>query len=339
MYSPRWHGLTTVKELAHLNLIPSEDYSAICSAAHLFPVRVSRHLTRLMDQSTSTCPIKSQFVPSVHELRHSGESFTEDPLHEARYVKVPGVLHRYPDRVLLHVSSVCAANCRFCFRRSIVQCRETCLQGGNWSSTLEYVSHHLQIREVILSGGDPLMLADPVLKSLLQDLSRIPHLDSVRIHTRVPVVLPERMTAPLADILLTCRKPLRLVLHVNHPKEIGEAMLTSIEPLGNGDVPLLSQTVLLRGINDDPQTLENLFRLLSGHGVQPYYLHHPDRATGTSHFYVSLEDGLSIYRRLKTCAGKDRLPNYVIDHPVVQRKIPVESLGVPLLERPGDFLS
>ncbi len=321
----RASGVFTISGLLALNLISENEISVLRGVVARYPVRITPHLTRLMDGKDSKCPLRRQFVPVQEEMESGGAGYSDDPLCEARYMPVSGLVHRYPDRILIHVSSECAALCRFCFRKSLLRQRETALEGDNWSRAMAYLARAGETKEVILSGGDPLMLPDEVLNEVMHDLSGLSPLRNIRIHSRVPLVSPDRVTTRLTDML--SRHPaLRMVVHVNHPAELVPDSLEALERLDRAGVSLLSQSVLLRGVNDQVDILAELFRVLRRHSVRPYYLHHPDPAEGTSHFAVSLFEGLQLYRALRLKMDSTLLPCYVVDLPETGRKTPVESL-------------
>jgi len=255
--------------------------------------------------------LRRQILPDPREL-DDPEGWA-DPLGEADHSPVPGVVHRHPDRALLLVTTRCAVHCRFCFRRHRLG------RGGGRPATdleaaLAYIRTHREIREVILSGGDPLVLDDGSLDAILRRLRRLDHLEVLRIHSRVPVVLPQRLTAGLAAVLRRAA-PLYLVVHVNHPAELTPEMDRGCGMLLAAGLPLASHTVLLRGVNDDLEILRCLFQGLQRRGIRPYYLFHPDLARGTAHFRPPLTQGLDLVRRLSRRLGGLARPAYAVDIP------------------------
>ena len=318
-------AVSTISGLLALKLISENDIPGLRGVVARYPVRITPHAARLINRNDPECPFRRQFVPVQEELRWGAEGFSEDPLDETAHMPTPGLLHRYPDRILLHVSSECAALCRFCFRKSLLRHRETTLEGNNWGRAMNYLAAAHETREVILSGGDPLMLPADVLNDVLHDVSGLSHVRNIRIHSRVPLVSPERMTTRLTH-RLSRRRNLRIVVHVNHPAELVPESLATLEQLNQAGISLMSQSVLLRGINDRIEILADLFQRLVRHDVRPYYLHHPDPARGTSHFAVSLLEGAQLYRGLRLRTGSALLPGYVVDLPEAGGKTPVESV-------------
>lgn len=282
-----------------------------------FPVRITPEMAAL---SRSSLGVARQFLPAVAELTSSMVDLV-DPIGDERFSPLKGLVHRYPDRVLLKVTNTCAVHCRFCFRRNNLL-ESTPLGSDALDAALDYIKAKPEIWEVVLSGGDPLTLSDSRLRFLLDRLEAIPHVSVVRIHTRVPVANPGRISKTLLD-LLNRPKALYIVLHVNHADELGVAARQALARMVARGVPLLSQTVLLKGINDTADALTTLFRALVALKVKPYYLHHPDRAKGTGHFYVSLEDGQNLMKELRGRLSGICQPTYVLDIPGGLGKVPV----------------
>lgn len=264
-------------------------------------------------------PVARQFVPSVEELTiRDGE--LGDPIGDDTHSPVKGLTHRYPDRVILHVTKTCEVYCRFCFRREAVG-EEGSLPESDLVAALDYISVNPAIREVILTGGDPLVLSARRIKGLMDRLAAIPHVDVVRIHTRIPVVAPEKITAELVEAL---RGPVVwVVVHTNHAQEIGDEAAAALGRLAGAGIPLLSQSVLLRGINDSVGALEELFRKLMGLRVKPYYLHHCDLAKGTGHFRTTIAEGQALMAGLRGRVSGTLLPTYVLDIPGGYGKVPL----------------
>jgi len=249
-------------------------------------------------------PLLLQILPQKLELENI-PGFSSDPLEEKKYSPVPGLIHKYYGRVLLLATNVCAINCRFCFRRYL---RETV---GDWSRIFSYLEHDSTINEVILSGGDPLMLKPQNLRSILQRIHNIPHIKRIRIHTRIPVVMPERINIKL----FPSKVPLTFVIHCNHPNEINPAVKKALHLLRRRGSFIFNQTVLLRSINDDAQTLITLNEKLFETGVIPYYIHIMDKVKGAAHFYVGIKKAKKIYSEMKK-----KLPGYLMPKLVVERK-------------------
>lgn len=264
-------------------------------------------------------PVTRQFVPSVDELTIRDEELG-DPIGDDTHSPVKGLTHRYPDRVILHVTKTCEVYCRFCFRREAVG-EEGSLPEPDLVAALDYISVNPAIREVILTGGDPLVLSARRIKGLMDRLAAIPHVDVVRIHTRIPVVAPEKVTAELVGAL---RGPVVwIVVHTNNAQEIGAAAEAALGRLAGAGIPLLSQSVLLRGVNDSVAALEELFRRLIGLRVKPYYLHHCDLAKGTGHFRTTIAEGQALMAGLRGRVSGTLLPSYVLDIPGGFGKVPL----------------
>ncbi len=286
-----------------------------------FACAVTPHLVELMDPDDPACPIRRQFVPHEDELVSSANDRV-DPCGEERHMRVPWLVHRYPDRVLLLVTDRCAAYCRFCTRKRLVGHRGTTLSDDAFAQALAYLRSHPEIRDVLLSGGDPLVLADEMLEWYLGELRRIPHIDVLRIGTRVPVVMPERVTPRLCAMLKRFH-PLFINVHVNHPKELSAATGAALGRLVDAGIPLGSQTVLLRGINDDENVIARLMHELLRNRVRPYYLYQCDLAPGTVHFRTPVMLGVSIIEKLRGYTTGLAVPAFVIDAPGGGGKIPV----------------
>jgi len=256
-------------------------------------------------------------------LQHSpGER--ADPLNEQGLAPVPGVVHRYPDRVLLKLTHVCPVYCRFCFRREVVgPGGPQALSGKALDAALGYIAGAPAIWEVILTGGDPLMLSPRRIAEVTRRLGEIAHVKVLRWHTRVPVADPERITPALVSALRAADKSVFVAVHANHPRELTPAARAACARLIDAGVPLLSQTVLLRGVNDDAATLEALMRALVEMRIKPYYLHHADRAPGTAHFRTGLRQGQALMRALRGRLSGLAQPTYVLDIPGGHGKVPV----------------
>ena len=247
-----------------------------------------------------------------------------DPIGDRAHEVAPGLVHRYPDRVLLKLVSVCAVYCRFCFRREMVGPDNGApLSPAQFAAALDYVRADPGIWEVILSGGDPLVLSPRRIRETTEALARIPHVKVLRWHTRVPAVAPERVTAELVAALRSTRQATWLALHVNHPSELTPSARAAIARLVDAGVAMVSQSVLLRGVNDDPATLEALFRALVECRVKPYYLHHLDRAPGTAHFRTTVAEGQALVGSLRGRLSGLAQPTYVLDIPGGHGKVPI----------------
>ena len=290
--------------------------------AERYSVAITPVMRELIDADAAGGPIARQFLPDVRELLHRPDE-SPDPTGDDRYSPVAGIVHRYPDRVLLLPVTVCPVYCRYCFRRETVGAGEQALLGDTeLAAAFDYIRARPDIWEVILSGGDPLILSQRRLSSILEQLRKIPHVRVIRIHSRVPLVAPERITESLSRTLRTAA-PLFVVLHCNHADEFTGAGAQACARLVDAGVPMLSQSVLLRGINDDAVTLERLFRRLVENRIKPYYLHHMDRAPGTSHFRTSIGRGRTLTETLRGRVSGLCQPSYVLDVPGGYGKTPL----------------
>jgi lysine 2,3-aminomutase len=266
-------------------------------------------------------PLALQFLPDEREL-HALSYETSDPIGDIPNSPVKGIVHRYPDRVLLKVAHSCPVYCRFCFRREMIGSKGDALQGVELDAAIDYVREHPGVWEVILTGGDPLSLSSRRLADILGRLALIDHVGVLRIHSRVPVVAPSSVDESYARALVQS-KPVYLAVHVNHPEELTDLVVTTLRRLSESGVVLLSQTVLLKGVNDSAAVLDALFRNLVLLKVRPYYLHHPDLAPGTSRFRVPIEVGQELMRVLRGKLSGLCLPTYVLDIPGGFGKVPI----------------
>ncbi len=266
-------------------------------------------------------PIARQVIPDVAEF---GTALHEvsDPTADAAHSPLPGLVHRYPDRVLIKPLLICPLYCRFCFRREQVGPGTEFMAEADLEAAIAYVMARPAIREVILTGGDPLMLAPRRIAALLSALQAIPHIDQLRIHTRVPVADPARIT-PALLLALQTEKPLYVAVHANHDREFGDAAAAALRALARAGVLLLGQSVLLRGVNDSADALERLFRTMVRHRVKPYYLHQLDPAPGTSHFHVPVAEGRALLASLRGRVTGLALPTYVQEAPNGAGKLPI----------------
>ena len=317
---------TTLRSAADLvaqGLAAPSDEATLERVAQRYAVAVTTHLADLIDADDHDDPIARQFVPSADELKaHPGER--GDPIGDDAHAPVPGIVHRYPDRVLLKLVHVCAVYCRFCFRREMVgPGKDNALSEEAYRAALAYIRSHGEIWEVILTGGDPLMLSPRRLKEIMADLAAIDHVRIIRIHTRLPVADPQRITAALVDALKVQGAATWVALHANHPRELNAAVRSACARLIDAGIPLVSQSVLLRGVNDDVATLEALMRAFVETRIKPYYLHHGDLAPGTAHLRTTLEHGQSLLRALRGRVSGLCQPDYVLDIPGGYGKAPV----------------
>jgi lysine 2,3-aminomutase len=288
---------------------------------YVLPLRVPTYYLDLIDWRDPHDPLRRQVLPDPAELATAPDELV-DPIGDEAHSPVPGVVHRYPDRVLLLLTTACAVHCRFCFRREFVGKPMRTLSRDQLERAFAYVGEHREIWEVILSGGDVLAFPDRYLEIVLGRLRAIGHVRIVRFHSRVPAVWPDRLTPRLGELLRRFG-PTYLVAHVNHPREVTPRLAEGIAHLVDRGIPVLSQSVLMRGVNDDAATLEALFRRLVEARVKPYYLHHPDLARGTGHFRVPIERGLELMRQLRGRVSGLCLPTYVLDTPGGGGKVPL----------------
>src|SRR5439155_7052905 len=268
-------------------------------------------------------PIARQFIPSAEELLAApGENV--DPIGDDAHSPVAGIVHRYPDRVLFKLVHVCAVYCRFCFRREMVgPGKATALSEDAYQAALDYIRVHNEIWEVILTGGDPLMLSPRRLAEIMADLAAIDHVKIIRIHTRVPVADPARVSPEMVAALKVEGATTWLAVHANHPRELSGKARAAAARLADAGIPLVGQSVLLRGVNDDAATLEALMRAFVECRIKPYYLHHGDLAPGTEHLRTTIEHGQQLMRALRGRVSGLCQPDYVLDIPGGHGKAPV----------------
>jgi lysine 2,3-aminomutase len=316
--TPPTKALTTPEQFIDASLADPSETAALAEVAASFKLRMSAEMARAVQGPGDG--VARQFVPEAAELTIRPEELA-DPIGDDAHSPVPGLTHRYPDRVILHATKTCEVYCRFCFRREVVG-EEGALPEAEMAAALDYVAATPAVREVILTGGDPLTLSPRRLAAVMVRLGAIPHLDVIRFHTRVPVVAPEKVTSNLLAAMQS-EKAVWLVLHTNHAQELTEAALGALWRLVQAGIPLLSQTVLLRGVNDDAETLEALFRALVRAKVKPYYLHHCDLAKGTGHFRTTIAQGQAIMAALRARLSGMALPTYVLDIPGGGGKVPI----------------
>lgn len=298
--------ITDPDELLHiLKLDADEDLLAGRDARQLFALRVPRAFVARMEKGNPNDPLLRQVLTARQEFI-AAPGFSTDPLEEQHSV-VPGLLHKYRNRALLLVKGGCAVNCRYCFRRHFPYA-DNPGNKRNWQAALAYISGHPELDEIIFSGGDPLMAKDRELEWLLDELEAIPHVKRLRIHSRLPVVIPARITDTLAGRLARSRLQVLLVNHINHAQEIGDEFRSAMVSLRQAGVTLLNQSVLLRGVNDNAQTLAELSNALFDAGVMPYYLHVLDKVQGAAHFMVSDDEARKIMRELLTLVSGYMVP-------------------------------
>ena len=315
--------LRTATDLIEHRLASPDNLSALEKVAARYAVAVTPDVAALIDTSDPNDPIARQYVPSADELvTQPGEN--ADPIGDHARSPVSGIVHRYPDRVLFKLVHVCAVYCRFCFRREMVgPGKETALSNEAYANALDYIRNHSEIWEVILTGGDPLMLSARRLKDIMGDLGAIDHVKIIRIHTRVPVADPARVTDETVAALKVSGATTWVALHANHPRELTDEARAACARMVDAGIPMVSQSVLLRGVNDDAATLEALLRGFVECRIKPYYLHHGDLAPGTAHLRTTLEEGQKLMRSLRGRVSGLCQPDYVLDIPGGHGKAPI----------------
>ena len=314
--------LRSVGELCARNLVPREKLGELAEVAARYAVGITPIMAELIEPADPQDPIARQFVPDARELAVAPHE-RRDPIGDDPFSPLEGVVHRYPDRVLLKIVNACAVYCRFCFRREMVGPGRGGLSPAALAAALGYIEAHPQIWEVILSGGDPLILSARRLRDVVTRLAAIAHVKVVRVHTRVPAVAPERITAALVRALRAPDKATFVVLHVNHPRELTREARTACARLIDAGIPMLAQSVLLRGVNDDVETLGALLRALVECRIKPYYLHHADLAPGTAHLRTTIAEGQALMRALRGRYSGLCQPAYVLDIPDGHGKSPI----------------
>ena len=314
-------ALRNPSDLADAALVPRERLAALNEVAARYAVAITPAVARLIDPPDPHDPVARQFVPDPREL-HVEPQESGDPIGDEAHSPVEGIVHRYPDRVLLKLVNACAAYCRFCFRRETVGPGQGALKPKALDGALDYIRAHPDIWEVILTGGDPLLISPRRLKDAVRRLAAIPHVKVIRVHTRVPVVAPERVTAALV-LALRMEKAAFVVLHANHPRELTKQVRAACARFIDAGIPMLSQSVLLRGVNDDAETLGALMRAFVECRIKPYYLHHADLAPGTAHLRTTIAEGQALMRALHGRYSGLCQPAYMLDIPGGHGKSPI----------------
>lgn len=299
-----------------------DDLAALSRVAAQFAVAITPAMQALSDPTDPRDPIARQFAPDPAELDQRPEELT-DPIGDEAHSPVPGIVHRYPDRALLKLVNVCPVYCRFCFRREMVGPGKKGLTSEQLDTAMDYIAKHHELFEVILTGGDPLILSARRIAEAVRRLNTIPHLGILRVHTRVPVVDPEKITPAMARALRGTEKPTYLVVHANHAREFTPQARAALARLADAGIPLLGQSVLLRGVNDSAETLANLYRAMLKARVKPYHLNQGDLARGTAHFRVPLAEGQALMRQLRGRLTGLGQPTYILDIPGGHGKVPV----------------
>lgn len=321
---------------AFLNLRPSPELRSVAKA---YPVFIPK---RLAEKIRSSKALFREFVPALEELSGQG---LEDPIGDREFQRAPQLIHRYSSRALFTPTSVCPVLCRYCFRKNELSAQDE-IFAPEFQETLRYLEAHAEITEIIFTGGDPLTLSNEKISFYLEAFAKIPHLKDVRFHSRYPVILPERLDEGFHDLIQKFSSRFRtitLAIHANHRDEFDARTDAAIRKLAELPLQVLSQTVLLRGVNDDPETLRELIEHFLDLRIRPYYLHHPDPVKGASHFMMGLEEGRRIYGALRSHLPGWAIPQYIIDVPGGAGKVPAfnpegHAFGGQLLNLHGELI-
>ncbi|MDD3374269.1 MAG: KamA family radical SAM protein [Candidatus Omnitrophica bacterium] len=316
------HRIRTKETLSEMLDLTSEEIQGIEGCGQKLTMAIPPYFASLIDPNDSNCPIRRQCIPVKDELIKSANEL-EDPCAEDNHSPVPGLVHRYPDRVLFLVSEMCAMYCRHCTRSRMVGEGRRKRKTSHYEDAYNYIRSNKKIRDVLISGGDPLMLSDETLEDIIKNIKAIAHVELVRIGTRVPVTMPQRITGNLVAMLKKY-SPLWMSIHFNHPKEITKRVRFACELLSDNGIPLGSQTVLLKGINDKPYIMKKLMHELLKIRVRPYYIYQCDPIVGSSHFRTPISTGIGIIDKLRGHTTGYAVPKYVIDAPGGGGKIPIE---------------
>jgi lysine 2,3-aminomutase len=315
----------TIDDLHEAGLLPRTATDTLSRVADRYAVAITPELAALIDTSDPADPIARQFLPDVRELETTpGED--ADPIGDKGHSPVEGIVHRYRDRLLLKVVHVCPVYCRFCFRREMVgPGREPALSSSELDAAIAYIAAHREVREVIITGGDPFVLTARRAADLTRRLAAIAHVKILRWHTRVPVVDPKRVTHDFVAALKSPGIATYVALHANHAREFTPAAREACARIADAGIPMLSQSVLLKGVNDDAETLADLMRTFVENRIKPYYLHQTDMAPGTAHFRTTIEHGRQLMRELRRRVSGIAVPAYVLDVPGADGKLNLEA--------------
>lgn len=320
----KWHvrnRIETLDELKEYVALTAEEIEGISECLTTMRMAITPYYLSLIDPEDPNDPVRKQAIPTASELFKSPADL-EDPLHEDGDSPVPGLTHRYPDRALLLVTDQCSMYCRHCTRRRFAGQKDSAMPAGNIDKAIEYIAENPQIRDVVISGGDPLLLADSKLEGIIKKIRDIPHVEIIRIGTRTPVVLPQRITPQLCDMLRKYH-PVWLNTHFNHPKEITAEAKKACELISYAGVPIGNQSVLLAGVNDCAHVMKKLVHELVRIRVRPYYIYQCDLSFGLSHFRTPVSKGIEIIEALRGHTSGFCVPTYVVDAPGGGGKIPV----------------
>ncbi|MGH1418306.1 MAG: lysine-2,3-aminomutase-like protein [Hyphomicrobiaceae bacterium] len=324
--------IKTVEELIDRGFVKPDTKDTLELVSSRYSVAITPAIADLIDPTDPADPIALQFVPQARETHHQ-PSENADPISDEKMTKTPGLVHRYRDRVLLKLVDICPVYCRFCFRREMVgpkpdQHPQGQLSEADLMSAMSYISNHKDVWEVIITGGDPFVLAPRRIQDVVERINAIDHVKVVRWHTRVPCVAPNLITEQLIDALKSSNKTNYVALHANHVRELTDGAREACQCLIDRGIPMVSQTVLLRGINDNSTTLAELMRAFVETGIKPYYLHHADLAPGTSHFRTTIAEGQAIMQELRETLSGLAQPTYVLDVPGGSGKVPAHAAHV-----------
>jgi len=325
------NAVTTIEQLSQKINLHDEEKKHILKTEEKYPIVISPYFLSLINPKNINDPIRKQIVPDINEIEIMSNISDSDPLAEQQKMPVPGLIHRYPDRVVILVSSNCAVNCRHCNRKRNWQKNEP---EFNLKNCIDYLKKHSEIREVILSGGDPLLLSTKKLKNILDKIFSVDNIKVVRIGSRVPVTLPMRITDDLCEMFGKFPS-IWLNTQFNHPNEITEESASACRKIQKAGIPINNQSVLLKGINDTPKTIKKLCHKLQEIKVRPYYLFQCDRVSGTEHFWTSVKTGINILENMIGHTGGLCIPKFVIDLPDGEGKIPL--LPENIIEHKGSI--
>ncbi len=315
------HRITSLEQLAKLMTLTREEREGCLFAKDKLALAITPYFFNLIDRDNPECPVRRQVIPRIEESYVSAGELL-DPVGEEHTMPVPGLVHRYPDRVLFLVTDRCAAYCRYCTRSRLVSNAQHYDFHPEHEQALRYIEAHPEVRDVLLSGGDPLMLSDAKLDHILGRLRAIPHVEFIRIGSRIPIFLPQRVTPALCDVLEK-HGPIWMSIHVNHPDECTGELYDACERLVKSGTPLGNQSVLLKGVNDSPEIMKSLVQRLLMMRVRPYYLYACDLITGSAHLRAPVQKGLEIIRALRGHTTGYAVPQFVIDAPGGGGKVPV----------------
>jgi len=319
-----WQLKNRVTSLAALEkhiVLTEEERAGVLLSGNKLAMAITPHFFNLIDKDDAGCPIRRQMIPRIEETL-SDPIEMSDPCGEDSHMPVPGLVHRYPDRVLFLVTDRCASYCRYCTRSRVVSGVSDQKLETQWEAAFEYLENTPQVRDVLLSGGDPLLFSDARLEKILKRLHAIPHIQFIRIGTRIPLFLPQRITTELCDMLKKYH-PLFISIHANHPRELTSEVRDGLSRLADAGIPMGNQSVLLNGVNDSVEVQKDLVHKLLMCRVKPYYLYQCDLIEGSAHLRTSIDKGISIIEGLRGHTTGYAIPQYVIDGPGGGGKIPI----------------